>query len=211
MPKPAGGTPTLPERFGGKGIRTPDFQLAKLALYQLSYAPDFRKSECRMSKFECNRKERARSRGPHGRGYSKLLLRLREIGAIQIELGLRDHFHVREIFLERLQKFRRFADDDQAHRTIEIFLGEGAYVFRGYGVDRRDESVQGIQREIVSYHRRNFPDETAVGFQISRVTTGQHRLARFQFVALHRFGVHPLQLGLHQARDLSRGLVLRLG
>ena len=26
-------------RFGGKGIRTPDFQLAKLALYQLSYAP----------------------------------------------------------------------------------------------------------------------------------------------------------------------------
>jgi hypothetical protein len=32
----------LPSRlagFGGKGIRTPDFQLAKLALYQLSYAP----------------------------------------------------------------------------------------------------------------------------------------------------------------------------
>src|SRR5438477_4309797 len=32
----------LPPRlsgFGGKGIRTPDFQLAKLALYQLSYAP----------------------------------------------------------------------------------------------------------------------------------------------------------------------------
>jgi hypothetical protein len=26
--------------FGGKGIRTPDFQLAKLALYQLSYAPE---------------------------------------------------------------------------------------------------------------------------------------------------------------------------
>jgi hypothetical protein len=25
---------------GGKGIRTPDFQLAKLALYQLSYAPN---------------------------------------------------------------------------------------------------------------------------------------------------------------------------
>ena len=25
--------------YGGKGIRTPDFQLAKLALYQLSYAP----------------------------------------------------------------------------------------------------------------------------------------------------------------------------
>src|SRR5205823_3726567 len=28
------------EKTGGKGIRTPDFQLAKLALYQLSYAPD---------------------------------------------------------------------------------------------------------------------------------------------------------------------------
>src|SRR5262249_24932091 len=30
-----------PKAFGagGKGIRTPDFQLAKLALYQLSYAP----------------------------------------------------------------------------------------------------------------------------------------------------------------------------
>ncbi len=27
------------QRRGGKGIRTPDFQLAKLALYQLSYAP----------------------------------------------------------------------------------------------------------------------------------------------------------------------------
>ena len=26
-------------RAGGKGIRTPDIQLAKLALYQLSYAP----------------------------------------------------------------------------------------------------------------------------------------------------------------------------
>jgi hypothetical protein len=26
-------------KIGGKGIRTPDFQLAKLALYQLSYAP----------------------------------------------------------------------------------------------------------------------------------------------------------------------------
>ena len=33
---------TAPKGFGagGKGIRTPDFQLAKLALYQLSYAPE---------------------------------------------------------------------------------------------------------------------------------------------------------------------------
>jgi hypothetical protein len=36
---------TTPNAFGtgGKGIRTPDIQLAKLALYQLSYAPD---AEC---------------------------------------------------------------------------------------------------------------------------------------------------------------------
>src|SRR5437868_15014186 len=30
----------LRAKTGGKGIRTPDFQLAKLALYQLSYAPE---------------------------------------------------------------------------------------------------------------------------------------------------------------------------
>jgi hypothetical protein len=39
--------PFLESGNGGKGIRTPDFQLAKLALYQLSYAP-FGNSECRM-------------------------------------------------------------------------------------------------------------------------------------------------------------------
>jgi hypothetical protein len=38
-------SPTLRAKTGGKGIRTPDFQLAKLALYQLSYAP--RKSPSR--------------------------------------------------------------------------------------------------------------------------------------------------------------------
>ena len=30
---------TTRAKTGGKGIRTPDFQLAKLVLYQLSYAP----------------------------------------------------------------------------------------------------------------------------------------------------------------------------
>ena len=30
--------------IGGKGIRTPDIQLAKLALYQLSYAPAWKSS-----------------------------------------------------------------------------------------------------------------------------------------------------------------------
>jgi hypothetical protein len=34
-----------PWENGGKGIRTPDFQLAKLALYQLSYAPKKSKIE----------------------------------------------------------------------------------------------------------------------------------------------------------------------
>jgi hypothetical protein len=34
-----GATARKASRAGGKGIRTPDIQLAKLALYQLSYAP----------------------------------------------------------------------------------------------------------------------------------------------------------------------------
>jgi hypothetical protein len=37
-------------KTGGKGIRTPDFQLAKLALYQLSYAPkELSNFDCRFS------------------------------------------------------------------------------------------------------------------------------------------------------------------
>jgi hypothetical protein len=45
----------LPSRltgFGGKGIRTPDFQLAKLALYQLSYAP-VSIADCRLWIADC--------------------------------------------------------------------------------------------------------------------------------------------------------------
>ena len=38
---------TTRAKTGGKGIRTPDFQLAKLALYQLSYAP------CELSILDC--------------------------------------------------------------------------------------------------------------------------------------------------------------
>jgi hypothetical protein len=41
---------TTRAKTGGKGIRTPDFQLAKLALYQLSYAP----AEC--SILDCGRR-----------------------------------------------------------------------------------------------------------------------------------------------------------
>ena len=40
--------PTTRAKTGGKGIRTPDFQLAKLALYQLSYAPQG------LPNFDCN-------------------------------------------------------------------------------------------------------------------------------------------------------------
>src|SRR5205823_725837 len=39
---------TTRAKTGGKGIRTPDFQLAKLALYQLSYAPAIGTAECRL-------------------------------------------------------------------------------------------------------------------------------------------------------------------
>jgi hypothetical protein len=42
-------------KTGGKGIRTPDIQLAKLALYQLSYAP-FENADCRLPIVDCNPK-----------------------------------------------------------------------------------------------------------------------------------------------------------
>ena len=44
-------------KTGGKGIRTPDFQLAKLALYQLSYAP------CELSSLDCG--SRIANKGAH--------------------------------------------------------------------------------------------------------------------------------------------------
>ena len=45
---------TLRAKTGGKGIRTPDFQLAKLALYQLSYAPGKSKmADCRWQIVDC--------------------------------------------------------------------------------------------------------------------------------------------------------------
>jgi hypothetical protein len=47
--------------IGGKGIRTPDIQLAKLALYQLSYAPAGI-AECRMANGDCKRQEKCRRR-----------------------------------------------------------------------------------------------------------------------------------------------------
>ncbi|CAB4242906.1 protein of unknown function [Methylacidimicrobium sp. AP8] len=39
--RPLGRQYRVSPRIGGKGIRTPDLQLAKLPLYHLSYAPDF--------------------------------------------------------------------------------------------------------------------------------------------------------------------------
>jgi hypothetical protein len=47
---------TAPKAFvaGGKWIRTPDFQLAKLALYQLSYAPDeLSLADCKLRIGDC--------------------------------------------------------------------------------------------------------------------------------------------------------------
>jgi hypothetical protein len=48
------GVATTQAKTGGKGIRTPDFQLAKLALYQLSYAPTGN-FEFRLPIFDCKR------------------------------------------------------------------------------------------------------------------------------------------------------------
>ena len=45
---------TTRAKTGGKGIRTPDFQLAKLALYQLSYAPEGI-AEFRLPNYECKK------------------------------------------------------------------------------------------------------------------------------------------------------------
>ena len=47
-------TPLNGKGNGGKGIRTPDIQLAKLALYQLSYAPA-ENSDCRLEMPDCKR------------------------------------------------------------------------------------------------------------------------------------------------------------
>jgi hypothetical protein len=58
----------LPPRlagFGGKGIRTPDFQLAKLALYQLSYAPG-RIAECRLPICDCKKQRKMLDVGKSG-------------------------------------------------------------------------------------------------------------------------------------------------
>src|SRR5688500_17556959 len=70
-----------------------------------------------------SRAARRHSGGPQGRRY-RLRLWLGEIGAIQVELGNWDHFHLGEIFLERLEERRRLPDHDEARRAIEIFRGE---------------------------------------------------------------------------------------
>ena len=54
-------TSTTRAKAGGKGIRTPDFQLAKLALYQLSYAPDT-SADCRLPIADCKWEGRAHHR-----------------------------------------------------------------------------------------------------------------------------------------------------
>ncbi len=56
----------LAEKFGGKGIRTPDIQLAKLALYQLSYAPVLN-ADFRVPGADCKRKSGLRTLGSESR------------------------------------------------------------------------------------------------------------------------------------------------
>ena len=63
------------EHGGGSGIRTRDFQLAKLALCQLSYAPGSPASNRkRQGKFQTSRVRRARSR-------DRTIVRIRPSGA----------------------------------------------------------------------------------------------------------------------------------
>ena len=67
---------------GGKGTRTPDIQLAKLALYQLSYAPVFRKERA------VARVATSRFRGVDLRSLSDLLLHRKEVIQPQVPLRL---------------------------------------------------------------------------------------------------------------------------
>src|ERR1043166_5383756 len=75
-----------------------------------------------------------------------------QLGAVQVELGGRDYPYLWEILLQGLDEFRSFADNDQARRAIEVFLGERANVFARDRVDRRNEFVQRVQRQIVGGH-----------------------------------------------------------
>ena len=68
-------------RSGGKGTRTPDIQLAKLALYQLSYAPGYLERKDRDS---CRR---LRLRGVDLRTFV-LLLHRKEVIQPQVPLRL---------------------------------------------------------------------------------------------------------------------------
>src|ERR1051325_11164123 len=84
----------LRAKAGGKGIRTPDFQLAKLALYQLSYAPESKTEDCRWRMSNCNVSGSTESRP------TRLRLRFRELGAVEIDVGDWNHSHIGEAFLE---------------------------------------------------------------------------------------------------------------
>ena len=62
-PKCGDTTARVAPKNGGKGIRTPDFQLAKLALYQLSYAPE-RIGESRLLILDCKSESEIENRDP---------------------------------------------------------------------------------------------------------------------------------------------------
>jgi len=78
---------TAPKAFGagGKGIRTPDFQLAKLALYQLSYAPEGI-AEFRLPIFDCKEeKKNAGCRSYESASGIRALLRTGEAAFVRYE------------------------------------------------------------------------------------------------------------------------------
>ena len=74
------------------------------------------------------------------------------------------------------------------------FLRELGHCLGRHGIDRRNVFIQRIERQIVSREIGDLGNETLIRFQIARVTAGQHRLARLQFVTLDRLADQPFQL-----------------
>src|SRR6266404_113713 len=123
---------STPEGFGGKGIRTPDFQLAKLALYQLSYAPAFRIAECRLAIADFNPKA-------FGAGFLLSLLDLPPLP--EIVFGF-DHNHV--VFLDHRHQFLfefffpKFAFVKLGLERVAAFeIGKSAHKEKSAGVFHR--------------------------------------------------------------------------
>src|SRR6266446_7583371 len=119
---------STPEGFGGKGIRTPDFQLAKLALYQLSYAPAFRIAECRLAIADFKRNS-----------FPGFLLSLLDLPPLPETLFGFNHDHV--VFLDHRHQFLlefffpKFAFVELGLERVAAFeIGKSAHKEKGLGV-----------------------------------------------------------------------------